>query len=251
MIKRRRLIETRWPSAEDRRHTTIGLAWLYTKRSNYEKAAELFAELKDAATQAWGATHVRTAEAIHSLAEVYVQMGRLHEAESLCNQALGIREAAGDPSLWASLTMMHDIAGLYADQGRLEDAARLLRHWLALPVGADADSGQTRADTLGVLLHIYMRTAGPIWGDDDLRAATAADDLARLYGQMGRLDEAIAFYRRALDVRHRVLGDEAEATVQTISGLIDIYMQIGNGDEADELYRRIKPRDREIADAEE
>ena len=71
---------------------------------------------------------------------------------------------------------------------------------------------------------------------------TACDNAARVIGDVqrdqGRFAEAEATYRRALDLRERVLGPNAADVAETLSSYADLLRKMGRTAEADRLGAR-------------
>ena len=67
-----------------------------------------------------------------------------------------------------------------------------------------------------------------------LNAAGEGDGLAELYGRQGRHDEAEALFRRVLDTRTRVLGEEHPDTLASMRKLPDLYDAWGEPQKAAE-----------------
>jgi tetratricopeptide (TPR) repeat protein len=75
-------------------------------------------------------------------------------------------------------------------------------------------------------------------GPEHPNTAQSLHDLADLYRNQGRYEEAGSLYRRALELREKVLGPEHPDTATTISNLAELYRNQGHYQEAEPLYKR-------------
>ena len=64
------------------------------------------------------------------------------------------------------------------------------------------------------------------------------NNLAVLYWQQGKYEEAEPLYQRALEARERVLGPEHPDTAQTLGDLAVLYVDQGKFEQAKSLYLR-------------
>jgi tetratricopeptide (TPR) repeat protein len=64
------------------------------------------------------------------------------------------------------------------------------------------------------------------------------NNLAYLFQSTGRYAEAEPLYRRALQARERVLGEEHPSTLSSVNNLAYLFQSTGRYAEAEPLYRR-------------
>ncbi len=69
--------------------------------------------------------------------------------------------------------------------------------------------------------------------------ASALNDVARLYRNLGRYDEAEPPYKKALEIRVRKLGPNRPTTIETSKDLADLLRTQGRPDVADTPLKRI------------
>ncbi|KZP03768.1 TPR-like protein [Athelia psychrophila] len=142
----------------------------------------------------------------------FFKRGRYNEAETLYEQALGVKERQLGASHLATLATVHDLALMYGQQGRYDEAEPLYHRALG---GQEQQLGADHPATLA-----------------------AVHDLALLYSERGRYDEAEAMYRRALAGKERQLGVDHPDTLLTVNDLAILYRQQGRYEEAETLYNR-------------
>ena len=70
------------------------------------------------------------------------------------------------------------------------------------------------------------------------RHSTTVNNLGNLYSDQGRLEEAEAIYRRALDGKEKALGPDHTSTLETVDNLGVLYRDQGRLMEAEAMYRR-------------
>ena len=73
---------------------------------------------------------------------------------------------------------------------------------------------------------------------EDIPVMYAMHNLGDLYSDRGRLDEAEAFYERALQGKEKALGPDYMSTLDTVHNLALPYSNQGQLDEAEALYER-------------
>jgi tetratricopeptide (TPR) repeat protein len=84
------------------------------------------------------------------------------------------------------------------------------------------------------VLDIRERVLGP----DDPGTAWTLNNLAGLYGEMGRYEKAEPLYQRALDIKERVSGPDHPDTATTLNNLARLYRTAEEYKKAEPLYQR-------------
>jgi tetratricopeptide (TPR) repeat protein len=74
-------------------------------------------------------------------------------------------------------------------------------------------------------------------GPEHPDTATSLNNLAGLYLEQGRYEEAEPLYERALEIRERVLGPEHPDTAMILNNLAELYREQGRYEEAERLTR--------------
>src|ERR1700674_2601472 len=138
------------------------------RAGDYRTAAARYeAALREA--ESFGASDLRLATTLNSLADVYRTQGRVAEVEPLYRRALGIREKVLGPDHPDAATALNGLAELYETEGRYAEAEALYRRSLG----------------------IREKARGPEHPD----VGTSLGNLAWLYGSQGRFAEAEPLYR--------------------------------------------------------
>ena len=63
-------------------------------------------------------------------------------------------------------------------------------------------------------------------------------NLANLYDEQGKYEQAEPLYQRALEVREKVLGPEHPDTVRPLDNLANLYLDQGKYEQAEPLYQQ-------------
>jgi tetratricopeptide (TPR) repeat protein len=154
--------------------------------------------------------------AVHKLGLLYVDQGKLAEAEAMYTRALqGYEEALG-PKHTSTLGTVHNLGSLYKNQGKL----------------AKAEAMYTRA------LQGYEEALGP----KHTSTLDTVNNLGLLYKNQGKLAQAEAMYTRALQGYEEALGPENLRSylpaLNTMFGFGDLFARTGRKDMAKEMYSR-------------
>ncbi|KAA6413191.1 MAG: hypothetical protein FRX48_02935 [Lasallia pustulata] len=115
--------------------------------------------------------------AIHNLAVLYADQGKMAEVEAMYRRALEGSEKALGPEHTSTLDTVHNLGLLYADQGKMAEAEAMFRRALE---GYEKAWGPEHTSTLGMVNH-----------------------LAVLYKDQGKMAEAEAMYRRTLEGKEK------------------------------------------------
>ena len=75
-------------------------------------------------------------------------------------------------------------------------------------------------------------------GPDHLNTAQSLNNLAAVYGDQGRYEEAVPLYQRALAIREKALGPDHPNTAQSLNNLASLYGRQGRYEEAESLFQR-------------
>ena len=150
--------------------------------------------------------------AIFLLGNLYVEQGKLDEAEKMHKRALrGMEEALG-PKHMSTLTTVNNLGILYTNQGKLDEAEKMYERAL-----------QGREEALGPK---HTLTLGTV------------NDLGILYAGQGKLAEAEKMYERALQGYREILSPKHTLTLGTVNNLGLLYTDQGKLDKAENMYER-------------
>jgi tetratricopeptide (TPR) repeat protein len=179
------------------------------------------------------------ARAFQQVGEMHVRLGGLAEAEQSFVQAnaMLVRLANQHPGVPAyRVSLGHNLRGLAhlqaAQTGHGEQAERLL--------------------TERVLLFADLAAGSPQVPDYRCELASALTDRADFFASAGRLREAEADFRQALDLRNRNRdrvvepADACLGRVSTLHGLANLLLSTCRLSEADQLLREARTRQQEL-----
>ena len=139
---------------------------------------------------------------------------------------------------------------LEAKQQRLETLQKLLDEYQALPLDKRDQAMETRllrklAEIHGIRADYpqavaYEQQALAIAQENGYQESEAAsyNNLAELYRAQGRYERAEPLYKKALDIRERVLGAGHPDTAGSYNNLALLYESQGRYDEAEPLYKK-------------
>ncbi|KAH7126726.1 hypothetical protein B0J11DRAFT_284076 [Dendryphion nanum] len=151
-------------------------------------------------------------DAIHLLGNLYMDQGKLEEAEKMYERALeGIEEALG-PKHTSTLGIVNNLGNLYKNQGKLGEAEMMYKRALE---GIEEALGPTHTSTLQTV-----------------------NNLGRLYADQGKLGEAEKMYKRALEGYEKALGPKHTPTLGTVNNLGRLCQDQGKLGEAGKMYER-------------
>jgi tetratricopeptide (TPR) repeat protein len=75
-------------------------------------------------------------------------------------------------------------------------------------------------------------------GKENTELASALNDLALVYADQSRYEEAEPLYRRSLEIKEKTLGKDHPSVATTLNNLAGLYRQQGRYEEAEPLYKR-------------
>ncbi|KAF2711453.1 FabD/lysophospholipase-like protein [Pleomassaria siparia CBS 279.74] len=154
-------------------------------------------------------------DSIHLLGNLFLDQGKLAEAEQMYERALQGTEKALGPNHTSTLETVHNLGCLYAGQeGKLDKAEQMYKRALQ---GTEKALGPNHTSTLETV-----------------------HNLGCLYaGQEGKLDKAEQMYERALQGTEKALGPNHTSTLETVHNLGCLYAgQEGKLDKAEQMYER-------------
>ena len=153
------------------------------------------------------------ADMMNVLGEVYRELGRYDQAQSLLEEGLSRRRSLPGERHAETAKILHSLAILAYRRQDYGSADSLLHQALAL-----------RRETLG---------------EHHPKVAENMNDLAVVLRKQGRLDEAESLYRKALAIRRDVLGENHPDVASTLNNLAVLMVSRGNHEDAEPLYRDV------------
>ena len=198
----------------------------------------------------FGADDPRVAACLNGLALLYQLQGNGEAAEPLFKKALGIlqgRLAPADPAIGKAY---FNLGEFYRTEGRLKEAAAAFDHLLTI---VEANDGTELIPAINQLALAYFidRRYGPAekllrksaqlseerFGPEDPQTARAWSDLGVVYLAAGKAAGAEAPLLRALEIREKIDGSEADRAV-TLGHLAKAYAARLHYAEAERTFHR-------------
>lgn len=162
-------------------------------------------------------TDARVPYTLESLANFYMAVGRVDQAEQYFKEALQSLEIVYGFHDVKIATCLNSLAGLYYRQGRYVEA---------IPYGIR-------------MLTIYNK----VHGNDHAEVGMAANNLAMLYHAQQKYDLAEMMYERALPIRRRALGTQDAQFRALIENYSNLLMATGRSEQAEILRIENRPDD--------
>ena len=194
------------------------------------------------------------ASLMHTLADIYREMGQYGEALPLAQSALTIRQKTLEPTDPKVTNSLSNLAGIYMKQGKPAEAELLYKRSLEIrekalgpnhpDVGASLNGianaylGQAKLAEAEPLykrsLEIYEKALGP----NHTEVAMSLHNLAYVYMTHGKLAEAEPLFKRSLEIREKALGPNHPDVALGLNNLAYLYMNQGKLAEAEPLLKR-------------
>ena len=200
--------------------------------------------------------HPFIARTLESLSSVLISQGQLAQAESLLRKSLALQERSDTHDALGLATTMHNLAGVLYERGDLSEAESLYRKSLSIRVGRLKPEHPDIAKTFGKLAAVLQRKSqlADMEAESHFRnslsaqlrhpepnhldVATALYNLAGVLQNRGQNAEAGSLYRRALNIRQKLLKPEHPDIAAIHSCLSAIYLEGGNVHQAVAEQRR-------------
>ncbi|MEG4114147.1 tetratricopeptide repeat protein, partial [Microcoleus sp. Pol12B3] len=204
--------------------------------------------------KALGSEHPHVATSLHSLAELYRQMGNYAQVEPLYQRSLAIWEKALGSEHPHVATSLNNLALLYQDMGNYAQAEPLHQRSLAIrekALGSEHPHVAISFNSLALLYQdmgnyaqaepLFQRSLA-IWekalGSEHPDVAISLNNLAELYRQMGNYAQAEPLYQRSLAIREKAMGSEHPRVATSLNNLALLYQDMGNYAQAEPLFQR-------------
>ncbi len=188
------------------------LAFLYDSLGAYDKAEPLYKRSLAIREKVLGPEHPSTATSLNNLAALYCSLGAYGKAEPLYKRALTIDEKILGPEHPSTATDLNNLAYLYKSLGAYGKAEPLYKRALAINEKVLGPEHPRTANSLNNLAFLYSSLgaygkAEPLYkralairekvlGPEHPRTAISRDNLAYLDIYQGRIDQALAHFRK-------------------------------------------------------
>ncbi len=200
------------------------------------------------------------AEMLTVLGRVYQRLGEYDKAQSLLEDSLARRRAAGGIDQASLALTLNDLGVLLRERGRIDAAVQPLEEALAIRRARLGPEHQDIAVTLVELGRLYVdqgksERAEPLFrealamrlrilGEGHSNTATSMSDLALLLWQKGDLAEAEPLLRRALSISRHLLGPDHPDVGSSLNNLALIALDRGDFAGSESMFREALAIDR-------
>jgi CHAT domain-containing protein/tetratricopeptide (TPR) repeat protein len=224
------------------------------RAGKYDEALPLVERALEIREKILGRNHLDVAEALHSLAALYLNKGEYAKAEPLYQQALAVYEKTLGPEHPSLARSLNHLAVLHCYRGEYVKAEPFARRALAISesaLGREHSNVALVLNNLGMIYGsrgdfakaelLYQRVLAIIestLGREHPFVATALDNLANVYYYKSDHAKAEPLYRRALAIVEKALGQEHSEVARILSNLASVHLETGEYAEAEPLYRR-------------
>jgi tetratricopeptide (TPR) repeat protein len=194
-------------------------------------------------------------DAMHLLGNLYMDQGKLAEAEQMYEQALRGREETLGPKHQSTLSTVNSLGNLYAIQGNPAGAVRMYgRAMRGVEEGAlelNHPFELTLISNIGLLFASQRQPAEAEesyeralrgWeealGPNHISTLDTVNNLGSLYLTQGKLAKAEQMYERALQGCKEALGPNHTSTLDAVGNLGILYLTQGKLAEAEQMCKR-------------
>lgn len=209
---RKQVLGFKHPDTAD---TLQDLAWLYLDQGKYEKAAPRYRLAFYIRCKELGAKDPKTAYTLQCLARVYKEQDQYKQAEPLLKNAQEIfKQVSGDIDA-NTACILHYLAWFYKYISQYTQSTQLFYA---------AQSEQ--------LFQKALETREQVLGAEHPDSASTLHDLARLYQDQGKYDQAEPLFQKALEIREQQLGPEHPNTTtvrENYNALVKVMKQREKG----------------------
>jgi serine/threonine protein kinase len=194
------------------------------------------------------------ARLMHTMGNVYQNLGLYKQARPLLKEALSIRDSllSEDPELANSMTalanLLHETGDYEAARPLHEEAIRIWKDALG-PTDPNVARGMANLGNLlkdtgdyGGARSLYEQslaireeTLGPF----SLEVSVSLNSLANLLAVSGDYEGALPLYRRAISIKERHLGIDHPDLAMNLGNLANVLFYTGDYAGAEQTYRRV------------
>ena len=241
------------PLIEARLRMTLGTSFQYLGEPKI--AAEQFESARGIFMLHRGPDHADTLQAMHSLADSYMGLGRYADALELQRATLAIRKAKLGRDHPDTLNTMNSMArSLYCLDSH-EEALKLYEETLALRKSKLGPNHPSTLNTTNGLANSYDSVGRPFdalklreetlalqkasLGRDHPDTLTSMNNLAISYQNLGRRDDALNLRKETLARFKAKLGRDHPSTILSMKNLVDSYVSFKRYAEANALSEEI------------
>lgn len=244
---------------------TQGLGVIYIHQGRLKEAEEYISRVTKASREHLGPTHPETLSAIHSLATVYMEMGKCNEAERLLAGEGGVlqmsKNQSGDQHP-ETLATMRTLATAYLNQGHLKKAEQMLQLVLRKSeqfLGRRHRQTISSMHCLGVayldlrrwkeaeeMLTQVLDLSKQYLGDEHRHTLTAMHNLGVTYLDQGKLDLAETQFIHVVQLSNRHMGENHPDTLSSRNKLAKTYLKLGRWSDAETISQEVVSKSKDV-----
>jgi len=191
---------------------------------------------------------------LNGLGKLYIDMGKLPEAELILSDALNILDRSGDDDTPAYRTILNNLAVVYVGLGFYEQSADLFSKIIdqdkqlygeedpkyTIPLGNQASvlAKMGKYDQAEKNYNQALKIFEQIGDTKNSDYAILLKEKALLYQKTGKQQEALGLLQKAVDLQKEILGEDHPEYAKALFNLGNHYLSMGNEDAAGALLER-------------
>jgi CHAT domain-containing protein/Tfp pilus assembly protein PilF len=224
------------------------------RAGKYDDSLPLIEHALEIREKILGSDNADVADALHSLAALFLNKGEYAKAEPLYQRAVTIYEKTVGPEHPSLARSLNNLAVLYWNKSEYARAELFARRALAILENTLGREHPNVAKALNTLAMVYssrgdLAKAEPLYQrvlatlEDSLERehpylATALSNLANVYYYQGDYAKAEPLYRRALAIGVKTLGPDHSEISRTLVNLASVHLEKGEYAKAEPLFRQ-------------
>ena len=185
---------------------------IYLDLHAYARAEAIFRDIVAAEAQLHGSNHVHVAQALGLLGQLFIEQGRLQEAEAAVTSALTIAQRSAGKEPAAFEEAQTEMAGVRLKQGKFAEAETLSRQVLT--------ARQRRL------------------GEEHPEVLTSLNNLSAVLLNQGKLNEAEKIFQKVLLSRRKLAGTDKKDLAMSLHNLAATLAAEAKYEESMELLRQ-------------
>jgi len=217
-------------------NTRNNLGVLYKEQGHYEAALDEFEYVITIIEQTQGFLSPTLAVSFSNLASVYQILGQFYDALPLFKRALDIRERTLELPHLDIATSLDNLAGWYLNMGEIIEAKASrfdqVQHTKALH-----EANELYAKALPLLMRALNIRSQKL-GLDNMHPSLAHSlhNIAGLYRNQKKFDDALSYQRRSLELSTLTLGSQHPIVATSLNSLAGLYQAKGEYSDAHSYF---------------
>ena len=220
---------------------------IYEKLGIYDQAISQHEQSLKIRRAHFGPNHLSVAESLNNLGTVFLDKGQYDEAEKRYREALAIGRAMQESGQLSAAESLQGIGGVVQSRGFFQEAEKFQREALAIRRKVLGNEHRLVAESLERLGEVVVPEQEQLFRQalDMLRkSGEISPDVAALMNNLGfvsfrkqKYDEAERYYREALAMNRKLLGNDHQFVVKHLCNLGSTLHEKGQLGEAEKIFR--------------